>query len=400
MSGIALVINAGSSSLKCAVFDLEQHSLIFEALAERLYQAEACISFNHVNDSNINSTELGMPNASHGLAIKAIIEALGLTFKPTLIGHRVVHGGEFYSAAIKIDAQVKAHILACATLAPLHNPANLDGIEAAESLFNDIPQYAIFDTAFHNSLPKPAFLYALPIKFYKDMGVRRYGFHGTSHEYVSAKAAKLIQQPIETLDMVVAHLGNGCSATAIGAGKSLDTTMGFTPLDGLVMGTRSGSLDPSILTFLAKEANLSIVEIDEILNKQSGLLGLSELSNDMRSLEKAMSEGHKGARLAIQVFCFRLAKAIASLVVSLQHFDALIFTGGIGENSSLIREKTCQHLRVLGISIDRNINTIADSSAAKISSSDSSAQVWVVATNEELMIAQQAQVLFEQERQV
>ena len=399
MSGTALVLNAGSSSLKCAVYDLQRHSLIFEALAQRLYQAEASLCFNHFGEGKKSGTELKMANASHRSAIKAIIEALGLAFKPTLIGHRVVHGGEYYSAAVKIDAKVKADIQACVTLAPLHNPANLDGIEAAESLFNGIPQYAIFDTAFHHSLPQPAFLYALPIRFYHDYGIRRYGFHGTSHEYVSAKAAQLMQRPVETLGMVVAHLGNGCSATAVAAGKSLDTTMGFTPLDGLVMGTRSGSLDPSILTFLAKEANLSMGDLDQMLNKQSGLLGLSALSNDMRTLEQAMSEGHEGARIAIQVFCFRLAKAIAGLVISLQHFDALIFTGGIGENSSLIREKTCQHLKVLGINIDQQINTSNDNAAAKISTSDSSAQVWIVATDEELMIAQQAQALFAQEQQ-
>lgn len=396
MDSIALVLNAGSSSLKFAIFDLRSKQLLIDGLAERLFQADAQLTIKNYEEDTVQKSVLAISSANHTTAIEALITHLGDDFSPLIIGHRVVHGGEFFSDAIKINDDVKSKIQQCANLAPLHNPANLEGIEAAENNFPRIAQYAIFDTAFHASLSEVAYIYALPKRLYEQYSIRRYGFHGTSHHYVSRKAAELMQQPVDDINMVVAHLGNGCSATAIVGGKSVDTSMGFTPLEGLVMGTRSGSLDPSILPFLFKEAKLSMQEIDTLLNKESGLLGISELSNDMRSLEQAMHEGHKGAILAIDVFCFRLAKTIASLVVSLPSFDALVFTGGIGENSDTIRAKTCVQLNVLGVDINSNLNQHVKNKADKISTATSTTQVWVVATNEELMIAQQAYKLFEQ----
>ncbi|MCK5880440.1 MAG: acetate kinase [Sinobacterium sp.] len=400
MSIPVLVLNAGSSSLKFAVFNMQTQTLLLEGLAECLYQHDAQITIKHITEKGDDKATLVIPNASHKEAIEALMNDLGEAFHPSFVGHRVVHGGEYFHEAICINADVKGKIQACAELAPLHNPANLEGIEAAEQSFPNTKQYAIFDTGFHGSLPEVAYLYALPKKLYEQFGIRRYGFHGTSHHYVSLQTAKLMQRPITDLNMVVAHLGNGCSATAIARGKSLDTTMGFTPLDGLVMGTRSGSLDPSIIPFLYEHSGLSMNDIESMLNKESGLLGLSELSNDMRTLEQAMKDGHKGAKLAIEVFCFRLAKSIASLVVSLPSFDALVFTGGIGENSDFIRSKTCELLNVLGVQLDNSLNQSVKNKADKVSSSDSSVEVWVVATNEELMIAQQAFSLYQDEYKV
>ena len=393
-NSVILVLNAGSSSLKFAVFNMYKHELELEGIAERLFQEDAQLTIKHIKKNSVEKIKLAIPKADHSKAITALINDLGSNFNPAAIGHRVVHGGEFFREAIKINAEVKEKIKQCAVLAPLHNPANLAGIEAAEISFSEAPQFAIFDTAFHNTLPTPAFLYALPKRLYRDFGIRRYGFHGTSHHYVSLKTAELMNQEPSEINMVVAHLGNGCSATAVAGGQSVDTTMGFTPLEGLVMGTRSGSIDPSIISFLIEQAELSLKDVDALLNKESGLLGLSELSNDMRTLEIAMADGHEGAALAIEIFCFRLAKAIASLVVSLPRFDALVFTGGIGENSDLVRNKTCAQLQVLGLDLDDALNEGVKHKADKISAATSSAQIWVVATNEELMIARQAFSLY------
>ncbi len=388
MTTTVLVLNAGSSSLKFALFDMQQHSLMMEGIAERLNADESCIKFSTSENESAEITESGL---NHKTALEKIIQQMKPYPKPQVVGHRVVHGGEYFREAVIINDQVIEKIEACIELAPLHNPANLIGIQAAVENFVDVPQVAIFDTAFHASLPEKAYLYALPYDLYKEQSVRRYGFHGTSHQYVSQKAAQSIEEPIEQLNMVVAHLGNGCSATAVAAGKSVDTTMGMTPLEGLVMGTRSGSIDPAILLYLTSHKNMTIEEVDQLLNKKSGLLGLSGLSNDMRTLEQARLEGHQGAAIAIDVFCYRLAKHIAALLVSLKSFDALVFTGGIGENSSFIREKTCEQLEVLGVFIDASKNqNLAKKSIGKISCSDSTAQVWVVPTNEELMIAKQS----------
>lgn len=391
---LGLIINAGSSSLKFAVIDMTNSEFLLDGIGERLFEADATLN---ITIRGAKKTKQTIKYGSHKDAISALLDVLGYDFNPVLVAHRVVHGGEYFRDAMKVDADVKEKIKACSILAPLHNPANLAGIEAAEHSFANTPQYVIFDTAFHSTLPPEAYRYALPQSLYEQYSIRRYGFHGTSHHYVSGKTAVLMQRPLSTINMVVAHLGNGCSATAIAGGKSLDTTMGFTPLDGLVMGTRSGSLDPSILLFLEKEAGMSSSDLDDLLNKKSGLLGLSELSNDMRTLEEYALEGHKGAILAIEVFCFRLAKSIAGLMISLPSFDALVFTGGIGENSEVIRHKVCEKLKVLGLQIDTHLNVSVKDKADKISSSCSKTEVWVVGTDEELQIAQQAYALFGQE---
>jgi len=391
MSSSVLVLNAGSSSLKFALFDMQQHSLLLEGIAERLGADNAEMKITDVDVGGGESSSVKKAGLDHLGAIKILIAAIAHYPKPIAVGHRVVHGGEFFRDAVRVDKTVMKQIEQCTELAPLHNPANLLGIQAATKQFKDVPQVAVFDTAFHNSIPKHAFLYALPMSLYRDQSIRRYGFHGTSHQYVSIKTADYMQKPVEDVNMVVAHLGNGCSATAVAGGKSVDTTMGMTPLEGLVMGTRSGSLDPAILLYLAEHKSMSLKEIDQLLNKESGLLGLSELTNDMRELEEAKNAGHEGAIIAIDVFCYRLAKSIAGLAISLPSFDALAFTGGIGENSAYIRERTTDLLKVLGVVLDADKNNLlARKMAGKVSALGSKTEIWVVPTNEELMIAQQA----------
>jgi acetate kinase len=282
---------------------------------------------------------------------------------------------------------VIAEIEACAKLAPLHNPANLLGIRTAIECFPSLKQVVVFDTAFHQTMPEHAYLYAVPMALYREHGVRRYGFHGTSHRYVSAEAAKVLGLPLEHSAIVVAHLGNGASAAAVLNGKSVDTTMGLTPLEGLVMGTRSGDIDPGALAYIGAELGLDLEGVTDLLNKQSGLLGLSELSNDCREIEDAAAEGHKGALLALDVFCYRLAKQIAALTVSLGRLDALVFTGGIGEISSIIRAKVIARLGFLGLTLDAAANNAAvRGKAGKISGQHGPAAL-VVNTNEELIIA-------------
>jgi acetate kinase len=395
---IVLVINCGSSSIKFALIDTAASRQLVSGLAERLGQPEALLNWRV--DGGKQSRPIA--GADHRGAMAAIIEQVqeimpGLDQQLAGIGHRVVHGGESFTRSTLIDAAVLAEIERVSHLAPLHNPANVLGIKTAQSLFPALPQVAVFDTAFHQTLPEQAYLYALPYEYYEEHGVRRYGFHGTSHHYVTRRAAALLARPYEELCLISAHLGNGCSAAAVRHGHSVETTMGLTPLEGLVMGTRSGDVDPSLHEFLSHQLGNSLHEITEIFNKKSGLLGISGLSNDMRTLEQAAQEGHPRAQLAVEIFCYRLAKTVAALSVPLGRIDALIFTGGIGENSVHVRAKTLEQLSILGFEPDTTRNHQHGSESNGLITTDRSTTALVVATDEEAMIAEDTIELVERE---
>lgn len=381
-----LVINCGSSSLKFAVYNT-RNELRAEGLAEKLSVNEAELHIS-IGDQK-TSISLGEPG--HELAITTLASQLETHFSlsDTLIGigHRVVHGGESFKASTLITPDVIEEIKACIPLAPLHNPANLLGIELMQQAFPALPQVAVFDTAFHQTMPNTAFLYAIPYSFYTDQSIRRYGFHGTSHRYVCKQAASLLSKAQDKVNLITAHLGNGASVCAIKDGESVDTSMGFTPLEGLVMGTRSGDLDPGIYDYLLSKG-YKADEITQILNKKSGLLGLSNESNDMRRLGELAEDGHEQAKIAIDVFVFRLAKYIAAMMTSLEQLDALIFTGGIGENAANIRSRTIDRLAILGFRLDDTLNQNARNAGDGFIHRDGSRPIMVISTNEELMIAQ------------
>ncbi len=383
-----LVINCGSSSVKFSLFDNNKNELA-SGLAEKLGDYDASITWRQQDRPRI---ELSLGNAEHTVAIESIISQLNqaklLEGNLTAIGHRVVHGGEYFSGSVIIDDEVYKKIESCSHLAPLHNPANLLGIDILSKQFPKLPQVAVFDTAFHQTLPEAAFIYGLPYEYYEKYGVRRYGFHGTSHRFVSEAAAHYIKKPYEESAIITAHLGNGCSASAVLNGKSVDTTMGLTPLEGLLMGTRSGDIDPSIHQFLANELNCDLKKVTSILNKESGLLGISELSNDMRTLCDAAENGNTKAQLAIDVFCYKLAKSIAGLATPLGRIDALVFTGGIGENAANIREQTLSHLAIFGFKVDKERNEKNIRGNEGIITSPNSTPALAIATQEEWMIAQ------------
>lgn len=387
MNDFILVINSGSSSLKFAVLAEQGKELILEGIAQKLGSNNAIIEFNFNQTKDICPLELG----SHQGALASIKSWFdqhpNITQHLIGIGHRVVHGGEVFSASVLIDSNVMDAIEDCSNLAPLHNPANLKGIKACHSLFPDLPQVAVFDTAFHQTLEQAQYLYPIPMQYYRDLTIRKYGFHGTSYRYISQALATL-DNTSQQQGIIVAHLGNGASVCAIENGLSVDTSMGLTPLDGLMMGTRSGSIDPMILDFMAKSQNKSLDECLNILNKESGLLGISELSNDCRTLEEAMKAGDERAKLALDMFCSQAAKNIAGLITSLSRFDQLIFTGGIGENSVYVRSQICQLLTNLKVELDPVINTKATTGQANlISIAESDINIWIIPTNEELMIA-------------
>src|SRR5690554_46420 len=391
MNETILVVNCGSSSIKLALFDsnLEKQA---SALAERLNNPDSMAKISG------DSVPVALPaNASHDHALQALVNAFYdrnlMSQEPASIGHRVVHGGEAFREAALIDKNTIKAIEDCASLAPLHNPVNLIGINAMQRLFPDVPQVAVFDTAFHQSLPKRAFLYALPEHYYREWGIRRYGFHGTSHQFMAHEASRRLGKTPATTSIISAHLGNGCSMTAIDNGISKDTSMGLTPLEGLVMGTRSGDVDPGLFDYLAGRG-ISAGEVHRVLNQDSGLLGLSGQTNDMRSLCELADHGHEPSQLAIDVFCFRLAKYFGAMMVSLSHLDALVFTGGIGENSARVRAQTIEHLKLLGITLDPDLNNHhGQYSEGHIGDADSRFPVLVIPTNEELVIAREASQL-------
>lgn len=380
-----LVINCGSSSIKFALVAEGRSQFILSGIAERLGSPESVLRVRECGSEEC----LPMPHASHAQALARLLPLARLAAGGELhgIGHRVVHGGEHFTRACRIDAQVVDTIRATVGLAPLHNPGALAGIEAVLELFPRLPQVAVFDTAFHQSLPEHAYRYALPDALYREHGIRRYGFHGTSHRCVSQRAAALCGLPIDDSCWLSAHLGNGSSTCAIVDGRSRDTSMGLTPLEGLAMGTRSGDVDPNLHAHLAHTLGWSMERIERLLNHESGLLGLSGLSNDMRTLEQARAEGHPGATLAIEVFCYRLAKSLAAMSCALPRIDGLIFTGGIGENSPLVRSLTVAHLRVLGFALDEQANETRGNGRGRAIQAADSPRVLVIPTAEEEMIA-------------
>jgi acetate kinase len=385
MDDVILVINCGSSSLKVALFSTRLE-LLASALAERIGQADAKAAGGR------ESADIPVPaNATHEEALAAIIEnfrkAGVLAGQPLAIGHRVVHGGEAFTAPALIDEKVIEAIENCASLAPLHNPVNLTGIRATRSLFPGVSQVAVFDTAFHQTLPPKAYLYGLPRRFYDDWGVRRYGFHGTSHGFMLTESARILDRAESETSIISAHLGNGCSITAIRDGASVDTSMGLTPLEGLVMGTRCGDIDPGLFDFL-RSRGVDPDSLNTILNKESGLLGLSDATNDMRTLIRKADEGDSHCADALAVFCFRLARYIGAMMASLDTLDALVFTGGIGENSARVREDTVAQLPLLGFSLDAGANQHhGRNSDNHIENSSSRFPVLVIPTNEEAVIA-------------
>jgi len=391
-----LVINCGSSSIKFAVFEDETLHLRLRGLVDRIGGDSPKLSWKS-EESSGETTLAAAEAADHEASMRAITNLLASQFGDAssihAVGHRVVHGAERFQQATVITDEVQSVVESCSKLAPLHNPANLTGIAAARSAFPEVPQVAVFDTAFHQSIPPKAYLYPLPIEFYREHGIRRYGFHGSSHRHVLIETAKRLDQPVEQTSLISAHLGNGCSAAAISNGQCVDTTMGLTPLEGLVMGTRCGDIDPGIPVFLHRELGLSFDEIDSLLNKRSGLLGLSQLSNDMRELAEAANQGNEQASIAIEIFIYRLAKAIAALRVPLPKCDAISFTGGIGENSPTIRARTLQRLSFLGISLDSKRNEQNGDDAGCLATDSSPLQSFIVAANEELAIAQETKTV-------
>ena len=382
MNNWILVLNAGSSSLKFALVDAVTGDSSFDGLAERLGSPDATIK---IKDNGVKS-QYPLPDGLMSSAISKVIDSLPAGTQPAAIGHRVVQGGERFRDATVIDDITLAGISDCAHLAPLHAAANISGIVAAKTAFPELKQVAVFDTSFHAHLPEKAYQYAIPQHLYREFGIRRYGMHGTSYEFVSQQAADVLGKDLNDCQMIIAHLGNGCSASAIRNGHSVDTTMGMTPLEGLVMGTRSGDVDPGIILWMAQQQGMSGDEISDVLNKKSGLLGLSELTNDCRGIEDAAAEGHKGATLALSVFIFRLARTIAALSASLDRLDAVVFTGGIGENSDVIRGRVIAQLKILGLEINQQANADRKRSHPNIAAVGTT-PILVINTNEEYIIA-------------
>ena len=393
-----LVLNAGSSSLKYKLFDMAAHSLLAAGLVERIGEDVGRIKHEPFSHSNTDPVEEQRHIADHQDGLNRVVDLLldaeiGVIRSPqeiTAVGHRVVHGGERFSRPTLIDEDVIATVEALTPLAPLHNPANLTGIRVAGKLFPHAAQVAVFDTAFHQTMPARAYRYAVPEALYREHGVRVYGFHGTSHQFVTEVAAEYLGKSPEDVNLITAHLGNGASITAVEGGHSVDTSMGFSPLPGLMMGTRSGDIDPAVVFFLANDHGMSIAEIDRMLNKQSGLVGISG-DNDLRDIEERMAAGDKAATLAFEMYAYRIKKYIGAYTAVLGRVDALVFTAGVGENSDRVREAACAGLDTLGYAIDRVKNAAGKHGAVtEIQLSGSRSKILIIPTNEELEIARQA----------
>jgi len=391
-----LVINCGSSSLKFQLINSESEAVLAKGLCERI-GIDGRLTYQPAGGEK-NVSEKAMP--THTEAIQFVIDALTDADTGVVksldeigaVGHRVVHGGEKFAKSVVVTPEVKAAIAECNDLAPLHNPANLIGIEACESLMPGTPQVVVFDTAFHQTMPEKAYMYGLPYEYYEKYKVRRYGFHGTSHSFVSKRVAEIVGKPYNATKTIVCHLGNGASVSAVLNGESVDTSMGLTPLEGLVMGTRSGDIDPAIMEFIAKKENLDIAGIMNVLNKKSGVEGVSGVSSDFRDLEAVAKAGNKRAELAIDVFAYRVAKYVGAYTAAMNGVDNIVFTAGIGENCALVRTKVCSYLGYLGITIDEEANGKRGEEII-ISTPDSKVKVLVVPTNEELAIARETVAL-------
>ena len=389
-----LVINAGSSSLKYQLIDMTDESVLAKGNCERIGTDGSFIGFK-TNDGQKIERKTEMKN--HTQAFQAVKEALldkeygaiADLSEVTAIGHRIVQGGAYFDRSVLIDADVHAKIEELSPLAPLHNPAHLQGIDACSEVFGtEIPQVAVFDTAFHQTMPEKAYMYAVPYEYYEKYGVRKYGFHGTSHRYVSAKMAELLGRPIEETKIITCHIGNGSSITAVDGGKVIDTSMGLTPLGGFMMGTRSGSLDPSVVTFIGEKEGMTMAEASEMLNKKSGLLGVSGVSSDDRDVTAAEKEGNHRAKLAHEMLYYQIAQYIGSYYVALGGCDAIVFTAGLGENQPCLREGVCNYLECLGVKLDKeaNNNTIHGRQGT-LTAPDSKIRVELIATDEEMVIA-------------
>ena len=391
-----LVINCGSSSLKYQLINSDTEDVLAKGLCERIgidgrlvYQKAGC-------DKEI--TEAAMP--THKEAIQMVLDALvndktgaiKSLSEVNAVGHRIVHGGEKFASSVVITDEVLEAVAQCNDLAPLHNPANLIGINACKELMPGVPMVAVFDTAFHQTMPEKAYLYGLPYEYYENYKVRRYGFHGTSHSFVSKETARFLGMDLENSKIIVCHLGNGASISAVKDGKCVDTSMGLTPLEGLVMGTRSGDIDPAIMEYIAKKENLDIAGVMNVLNKKSGLEGISGLSSDFRDLTAGAKEGNKRAIAAIEVFCYRVAKYVGSYVAAMNGVDAIAFTAGLGENNGIMREYVCSFLGYLGVEIDKEKNSVRGEETI-VSTPNSKVKVLVVPTNEELAIARETMEL-------
>lgn len=385
-----LVLNSGSSSIKYQLFSTEKNKALAEGIVAKIGEEGSYLE-HMINNKKIMK-DMNAPD--HGKALQIIINALtdkdlGVisdVSEINAVGHRVVHGGdEFFESTIITDEVIKK-IEESVPLAPLHNPPNLRGIKEAKKLFPRVLQVAVFDTAFHQSMPEKAYIYALPYEYYKNHKIRRYGFHGTSHKYVAIRAAEIVGKPIDELKIITCHLGNGASITAIDKGKSIDTSMGFTPLEGLIMGTRCGDLDPAIVFFLHRRAGLNIDEIDNLMNKKSGLLGISGIGNDVRTIISNAKSGNKRCQLALDMFAYRIKKYIGAYTAVLGSLDVLVFTAGIGEKSPEIRSMICNNMEMLGIELDEEKNRGAKGVESIISSEKSKVKVLVIPTDEEKMI--------------
>lgn len=393
-----LVINCGSSSLKFQLIDAENEKLIAKGLCERIGIEGSQLVYQKTGEEK-QKTVTPMPD--HTKAIRLVLDALTDEKSGVVesldeigaIGHRIVHGGEKFAASTVITDEVIEAIRECSELAPLHNPANLIGIDACRTLMPDTPMVAVFDTAFHQTMPEEAYLYGIPYEYYRKYKVRRYGFHGTSHSYVSKRAAEVLGRKYEDLKLIVCHLGNGASVSAVDHGKCIDTSMGLTPLEGLIMGTRSGDIDPAIMEFIAHKEGKSIDEIMEILNKKSGVLGLSDnFSSDFRDLEDAFLEGKEEGVRAMKAFAYRVAKYVGAYAASMNGVDAVCFTAGLGENSPIIRNLVCERLGFLGIELDQEQNNKRGEDLV-VSVNETGTKVLVIPTNEELAIARETYAL-------
>ena len=387
-----LVINAGSSSLKYQLIDMETEAVLAKGLCERIGIDGHLKHTPLVEGREVFNEDVAMP--THSEAIAAVIDKLtspqygvvNSMKEIDAVGHRVVHGGEKFASSVLITDEVMKAIEECIPFAPLHNPANITGIKACQAVMGKVPMVAVFDTAFHQTMPGKAFMYALPYQYYLSNGIRRYGFHGTSHRYVSARCAELMGKPIEELKIVTCHMGNGSSLAAIDGGKCVDTSMGFTPLVGLPMGTRCGDLDAGVIQFLMNKYGYSIDEMLNILNKKSGVLGVSGVSSDFRDLDKAASEGNERAKLALDMFHYWVAKVAGSYVAAMNGVDSIVYTAGVGENSSATRAAISEYFGYLGVKIDAEANKKRGEDI-EISTPDSKVKVFVIPTNEELVIA-------------
>ena len=384
-----LVLNSGSSSIKYQLLEMPGASLLAAGQLERIGEAEGRLTHRWLTGEGMLDTQVqSLSVADHRAGLLVITRLLGEAMQLTAIGHRVVHGGEAFRAPTRIDAQVIEILRGVSELAPLHNPANLTGIEVCLELFADIPQVAVFDTAFHQGMPPPAYRYALPESLYVDYGVRRYGFHGTSHAYVARQVAMHLQQPLQSLNLITLHLGNGASVAAIQGGTCIDTSMGMTPLEGLMMGTRCGDIDPAVAFYLERVTDQDSPAIESLYNYDSGLKGIcGEI--DMREVLRLADAGNESAQLAIDMYCYRIKKYIGAYYAALGRVDAIVFTAGIGENAARVRQQSCSNLQALGIVIDDSRNVDTQEEVSEIQSSDAIVKIFVVHTNEEQEIARQ-----------